>query len=118
MTITGANSVIYHRYDIKWVGHCKFDNSDKIWGWFLYNDPTSSDYKKTSTSAYAFWAATGKTPNFKRHSYTSWTMDKLVREKKNRKYNEIAVEKVLELWPSVYEDINNRFVFYLLVGDT
>ena len=37
--------------------------------------------------------------------------------KKDRKYNEITVEKTLELWPSFYEDLDNRFVFFMLVGD-
>ena len=110
------SATAHSRFEIKWVGRGVFENSDKIWGWFFYNDPTLV----TSSShlyAYAFWARTGKTPSFKRYVYTSWTMSKLVTDKKDRKYNEITVEKTLELWPSFYEDLDNRFVFFMLVGD-
>jgi len=72
--------LVHPRYDIRWVGHCQYDNSDKIWGWFIYNDPTAD--KKAVTKSYAFWARTGKTPSFKVHTYSTWYMDKLVREKK------------------------------------
>jgi len=107
--------LVHPRYDIRWVGHCQYDNSDKIWGWFIYNDPTAD--KKAVTKSYAFWARTGKTPSFKVHTYSTWNMDKLVREKKDRKYNEITVEKLVGLWPSFFEDIDNRFIFFMLVGD-
>lgn len=103
------------RYDIKWAGRCTFDTSDKIWGWFLYNDPTSITTKHPV--AYAFWARTGTTANFKKHVYNSWAMDKLVRDKKDRKYTEISTNELLTIWPSFYDDIDNRFIFFLLVGD-
>lgn len=116
MRNTLVSNMTHPRYNIQWVGHCQFDNSDKIWGWFFYNDPTVQQ-QGTAKTAYAFWSRTGKTPSFKRHAYSSWTTSKLVKEKVDRKYKEINIEKLVEMWPSFYEDIDNRFVFYMLVGD-
>jgi len=115
MRTTGISTTAHHRYEIKWIGRCEFENSDKIWGWFFYNDPTVVN-SSSHRHAYVFWARTGKTPNFKCHGYRSWTISKLVKDKKDRKYNEITVEKTVELWPSFYEDLDNRFVFFMLVG--
>ena len=107
--------LVHPRYDIRWVGHCQYDNSDKIWGWFVYKDPTAPN--KTVTKSYAFWARTGKTPSFKSYTYGHWAMDRLVSVKKDRKYTEITVDDLLKLWPSFFEDIDNRFIFFMLVGD-
>jgi hypothetical protein len=110
-------TVLTHpRYDIKWLGHCKFEGSDKVWGWFFYIDPTDLN-RKSPKHAYAFWARTGKTPSFKKHSYSSWNLDKLVRQKVDRKYTATEVDKILRIWPTLYEDLDNSFIFHLLADD-
>lgn len=108
------------RYDIKWVGRCRYDTSDKIWGWFLYVDPTTSGLRGSPTYAYVFWGPTGKTLSFKRHGYSSRNLDKLVRSKIDRKYSQITSQELCSLWKgedNLYETINNKFIFHLLAND-
>jgi len=108
--------VSHPRYNIKWVGRCQYGTSDKIWGWFYYIDPTSTELVWNSP-AYVFWAGRQKPLHFKKHMPLFGAMEKLTREKKDRKYTEIEVPSLLEIWPSFYQDLDNRFIFYMLVGD-
>jgi hypothetical protein len=112
-TTTDAQS----RYNIKWIGHCTFDDSDKIWGWFSYNDPTESESLSRDSLAYVFWARTGKTLSYKKHTSSYWNMQKLQRKKIDRKYKEIAQDQLLILWPSFFTDLDNTFIFHLLAND-
>jgi len=112
--------MLKHRYDIKWVGRCCYDRSDKVWGWFWYLDPTMSDHRFSPQHAYVFWGPTGKNLSFKRHVYYGRTMDKMVRTKIDRKYNQIDLPRFCALWngeEALYETINNKFVFHLLAND-
>lgn len=104
----------HDRYDLQWAGRCQYDIHDKIWGWFFYQDPTASPNPRGAQSCYVFWAKTGKTPSFKKHSYTRWEIGKLVQTKTDRKYVELSIEDLLKLWPTLYEDLDNRFIFHLL----
>jgi hypothetical protein len=106
-----------NRYDIKWIGHCSFDDSDKIWGWFIYNDPTVTLNSNRPVYAYVFWARTGKTLSFKKHSYSDYTMRKLQKKKEERSYHEINKSQLVQMWPSLYEDLNNKFIFHILAND-
>jgi len=107
------------RYSIQWVGRCQFTSdatrSDKVWGWFLYVDPTDPSSK--SRYAYVFWGATGKALHFKRHENSPYSMKRLVRSKIDRKYQEISVSDLESLWDDLYETINNKFIFHLLAND-
>lgn len=113
------------RYDVRWVGRCQFDRSDKIWGWFIYNDPTVAPFDMSRTAwsahrpsyAYTFWGPTGKTLQFKKHPYHQWELDKLVRKKKERNYNEISVPNLTSLWDNLFDTINDKFIFHLLADD-
>lgn len=105
------------RYNIKWVGRCQYGTSDKIWGWFYYNDPTSAESPAWNSPAYVFWAERQKPLHVKKHASLFGQMDKLIRQKKDRKYTEIEVKSLLEIWPSFYQDLDNRFIFFMLVGD-
>jgi len=109
--------MVKNRYKIEWVGRCVYDTSDKIWGWFTYNDPTVTDNLNHRYS-YVFWASTGKTIQFKKHEYREWSMGDLVCKKKARNYNKIDIVQMLNIWPSFYEDLDNKFIFFMLVGDT
>lgn len=105
------------RYDIKWVGHCTFDDSDKIWGWFTYNDPTVSTNAPKPSHAYVFWARTGKSPFFKKHINSDYGLRRLQEKKEERNYHEITTARLIDMWPSLYEDVNNKFVFHMLAND-
>jgi hypothetical protein len=107
------------RYAIQWVGRCQFKSdtarSDKVWGWFLYVNPTEPSAR--SRYAYVFWGATGKALNFKRHDNNTYSMKKLVRSKIDRKYQEITTAELESLWSDLYETMHNKFIFHLLVND-
>lgn len=109
----------HDRYDIQWVGRCCYENHDKIWGWFFYQDPLAkpTNDRYQIRPAYAFWAKTGKTPNFKKHQYSQYNMNKLVLSKIDRKYLQISVDDTISLWPTIYEDLDNKFVLHLLIGN-
>lgn len=106
----------HDRYDLQWVGRCRYDEYDKIWAWFFYQDPLAklSNDKYQVRPAYVFWAKTGKTPSFKKHSYSSYNMIQLVKSKIDRKYIQISVEDTIDLWPTIYKDLDDRFIFHLL----
>ena len=116
-----SNIHLADRFNFQWVARCTYDTSDKIWGWFFYNDPTQSsriERRATPNHCYVFYAATGKTPSFKRHVYGSLNMKKLQRQKIDRKYKQISTKELIDLWPNLYEDLNNKFIFHLLVNET
>lgn len=101
------------RYNIQWVGHCEFEN--KIWGWFFYEDPTQdTKSSRRIKSAYVFWARLHKKPMFKRHTYSSYDLNKLVKKKMSNSYNPINLEKIEEIWPTIYDDLDNQFIFHIL----
>jgi len=115
------------RYAIQWAGECKYDNHHKVWGWFFYIDPTMSVDKFThrrNTVCYTFWGGVGKTANFKKHQYfSSYAMNRLVAKKttvKVRKdvelvgYTQITIEELTKMWPNIYNDFNDKFIFNLL----
>jgi hypothetical protein len=110
------------RYDIQWVGRANYTDEhggihDKIWGWFVRTAPNSSENNKNSSAAYVFWAPTGKPPKFSKHPNSYYRMKKLVNQKIKRKYKKIDTAALLKIWPSFYDDIDSRFVFFMLVGD-
>jgi hypothetical protein len=118
----------HDRYDIHWVGRCHFDDNgvdhDKVWGWFFYKDSSSSEpvitksksrfHKSFPDHCYVFWARRGKTPNFKKHTYNEWNIRSLVNKKLERKYVQITNDELLELWPNLYEDFDNKFIMHIL----
>lgn len=124
-----VSDVINDRYQIGWVGRCKWSSdstdTDKIWGWFFYLDPTSplpttSKPKNGSTHrySYVFWGRTGKNLNFKRHAYSPWAMNSLVENKKNNsKYSQITVDEFKALWLDLFDTMHNRFIFHLLADN-
>jgi hypothetical protein len=100
------------RFDIVWVGRCQYDVHDKIWGWFFYYQNESD--KKVQSKCYSFWSRTGKTPSFKTHDYDKWIMKRLVSSKKGKGYNQLSNEELLAVWPTFYDDMENRFVLHIL----
>lgn len=111
------NSVIIpqnKRYLIKWVGRCQYDNHDKIWGWFYYFQQGYKNSSDMQNICYAFWARTGKSPSFKKHEYNRWTLNRMVSQKQEKKYELITIAELEKIWPSFYTDLENKFVFHLL----
>ena len=103
-----------NRYLIRWVGRCQYDTHDKIWGWFFYFQEGYKTSNITQPICYTFWARTGKSPSFKKHDFSKWTMNRLVDQKVSRSYESINIETLEQIWPSFYNDIETRFMFYIL----
>jgi hypothetical protein len=100
------------RFDIHWVGQCKYDQHDKVWGWFFYN-PERKVNAMPSTF-HVFWARTGKSLSFTTHSYDKWQIKRLVADKQTKKYQGISLDKLEEIWPSFYDDLESRFLLHAL----
>lgn len=105
------------RYLIKWVGRCKYDNHDKIWGWFFYFQQGYSSVNDKQPICYTFWSRTGKTPSFKKHEYNKWVLQRYINKKKDNSYANITVKELEMIWPSIYKDLENRFVFHILADN-
>ena len=105
----------HSRYDIRWIGRCQYGTSDKIWGYFVYKDPTNPSAR--SNDIYAFWAPTGKSLHFAKHQHGLYKASRLVKQKKDRKYNEINEAELVSVYPNFWEDLDNKFIFFMLVGD-
>jgi hypothetical protein len=110
--------LIDSRYEFNWIGRCTFDTSDKVWGVFWYHDPTLARQDSSKHSnAYVFWARTGKNISFKKHPNSTWNIRELIQKKSDRKYVQIRINDLIDIWPNVIEDINNAFIFHLLAND-
>lgn len=107
---------IKKRYKIHWVGRCQYDGSDKVWGWFTYLG-TDSGTSRERQCSYVFWAATGKTLQFKKHTKGSYDMRRLVQTKTERKYQQITVEELESHWVNFFESMNDKFFFHLLADN-
>lgn len=107
---------IKKRYNIHWVGRCCYEGSDKVWGWFTYLG-ADTDTTRELPYSYVFWAATGKTLQFKKHGRNRYEMQRLVRTKMDRKYKEITLEELESHWSDFYSSMNDKFFFHLLADD-
>jgi len=103
------------KFAVRWVGRCKYDQHDKIWGWF-FNNPESKD-NAVQTTCHVFWARTGKSVSFKTHSFNKWEMKRLISNKESKGYVSISVDELEKLWPSFFDDLENRFVLHVLRQD-
>ena len=89
-------------------------------GWCCETDSKGSEHDKiwlamqVGSKYYAAWGARGKTVNFKEHPYSSSLYD--VERSKRKKYDTISVQKLLEIWPNFYEDVESRLVFCTLAN--
>lgn len=106
----------HDRYIIQWVGYCEFEN--KIWGHFVYKDPSQGlEPKYIMKTTYAFWAKINKTPSFKRHIFSKWDMDRMVKKKISNRYVPISTEELEKMWSNFYNDLDSRFIFHLLADN-
>ena len=98
-----------------------YEPSHKIWGWFRSKraedrrgSPYLSDARRPM-EVHAFWGVIGKTITVKRHVWRS-NMNHVRDKKLAGKYEEISEERLLELWPMFYEDLDQRMLFLTLSG--
>lgn len=102
------------------IGWCKEDNHDKVWGYF-YRPTPEADGNRWITKQYGwncviFWARRGKAMQFKADK-TGTELDKLVRNKQNVKhYRSITPAKLFEIWPSFIQECEEKLMWDVLAG--
>lgn len=99
---------------IGWCNKVECDGSkhDKIWGYFSPTDD-HEPYQKV----YVFWGARGKknTIHFKADVF-DYNLGKLTDKKKDKGYRSINEAKLLEIWPTFYNDVEMKLCFDVLAN--
>lgn len=93
-------------FTFMWVGWCKEDNHDKIWGYIKLNE---------SGAYYNFWGRRGKTLRFKRH-FGKWDLEDLTHAKRNKGYVMRTPQNMAAIWPNFEDDFATQFVMAKLAG--
>lgn len=103
------------------VGHC-FDpaeNHDKIWGYFYRPTERTSDWwvptKARGWNVVVFWARRGKAMQFKA-DVSGHELDKLVRSKMKKGYEQIDEKRFFEIWPSFIQECEEKLMWDVLAG--
>jgi hypothetical protein len=96
------------------------ENHDKIWGYFYRPTDTSSSPRRWITKQYGwnvvtFWARRGKAMQFKA-DVSGDALDKLVRSKLGKGYEQINEKKFLEIWPSFIQECEEKLMWDVLAG--
>jgi len=109
-----------NKFEFGFIGYCCEDNHDKVWGYF-YRPTNKVDGSWWPTKGYGwncciFWGRRGKTMQFKA-DVTGPVLDKLVRAKRNKGYNEIESDKLNEIWPTFEADASMKLTFEVLAGN-
>lgn len=96
-----------------------YEPSHKIWGWLAprhrndrRSNPWLSDTRRPM-EIIAFWAVIGRTITVKRHLWRS-NLNQVKTKKLAGKYVEMSTERLLELWPTFVEDMDQRLLFLRL----
>lgn len=99
------------------IGWCKEDNHDKIWGYFLRPTPNAQVWinKQYGWNCCVFWARRGKAMQFKADT-TGHELNKLVSSKLKKGYREITPEKLREIWPSFDSESEGKLLMEVLSG--
>lgn len=102
------------------IGWCKEDNHDKVWGYFYRPTPEAEGKrwvtKHNGWNCVIFWARRGKAMQFKADT-TGAELDKLVRNKQNVKnYRSITPTKLFEIWPTFAEECESKLMWDVLAG--
>jgi len=99
------------------IGWCKEDNHDKVWGYFLRPTPNAPAWirKEYGWNCCIFWARRGKAMQFKADT-TGYPLTKLVSSKRKKGYKEITPEKLREIWPSFDSEAEGKLLMEVLSG--
>lgn len=99
-----------------WIGHCREDTSDKIWGLIRLTGPDDDMQFGTIKNHYiAFWGRRGKRLQTKIHyDIDRRGADRLCDKKQSRGYNTIDVNRLDEVYPEFENDLQATTVWALL----
>jgi len=95
-----------------WIGRCKEDNHDKIWGYFYRPTPPDQYYRNCCV----FWARRGKAMRFKADTATYDLTDRLVQSKRRKGYISINQSHLFEIWPTFIEEAEAKLMWDVLAG--
>jgi len=99
------------------IGWCKEDNHDKVWGYFYRPTPDASTWARKSSgwNCCVFWAKRGAAMRFKA-DVTGWELDKLVNSKLKKGYSRIYEPRLFEIWPTFVEEAEAKLMWDVLAG--
>jgi len=98
---------------IEFVGWNNSKGHDKVWGYFYFGE--NQKFLKESTTVYVFWGARGKSLSIKQHE-TGKKLYSLHWSKESKGYNQITSGRFLEIFPTFYQQIEDKLTFAILAG--
>lgn len=94
-----------------WIGHCKEDSHDKIWGMIMLPVSVPRGYNDYLT----FWGRRGKKLQTKMYrSITVTEANRLCYKKEDRGYR--TIERLDSVYPEFEQDLEQTAVWALLKG--
>jgi len=104
------------------IGWCKEDNHDKIWGYFFRPTPVESHTpswmqprKNQGWNCCIFWGRRGKAMQFKA-DVTGRELDKLAGSKLKKGYNKISADQLISIWPTFISEAEGKLMWEVLAG--
>lgn len=106
------------------IGWCNdpAENHDKVWGYFYRPTHVESSLpawmqpsKQSGWNIVIFWARRGKAMQFK-SDISGYELDKLVRSKLRKGYEQITEKRFLEIWPSFNQECEEKLMWDVLSG--
>ena len=85
----------------KWIGWMHENNSDKVWGIIVLEEPIL--YREGKYCS--FWGRRGKKLQTKIFSSIYWKVDDMISAKKRKNYIEVDQEKLDEVYPEFKKDL-------------
>lgn len=107
--------------EFKFIGWCKEDNHDKVWGYFLRPTEVKQSVwgpyptKDMGWNCCIFWGRRGKSMQFKA-DITGYDLSKIVCTKLNKGYDQISDIKLHEIWPTFNDEAKLKLTFEVLAG--
>jgi len=91
----------------KFIGWCNEDNHDKVWGViYLEKQPIGARvWGNQSVKCVSFWGRRGKKLQTKM-VFDDWELEKLIRSKTKKGYQEVDTSKLNEVYPEFEEDLS------------
>lgn len=107
------------KFEFGWIGWCKDDNHDKIWGFFYrpgeVNDPYASRWEPKKRNVCIFWGRRGKALQFKA-GISGYELNKLINSKENKGYTEIQAPHLETIWPTFESEAEMKLSLEVLAG--
>ena len=91
----------------KFIGWCREDNHDKVWGViYLEKQPIGARvWGNQNVKCVSFWGRRGKKLQTKM-VFDDWELEKLIRSKTKKGYQEVDTNKLNEVYPEFEQDLS------------